>query len=578
MSEEIINEQKNINPIQYVKLSEYAKVQGIPYRTAFDWWNQKKLKGYQNSKGSIFIEKGSITNNDNSKNKLISQKYFMNMVNENSCLSNVANFIFGCNDESYKYVINIDYTDNIDIILDKTKLWLTRSFEAQIFQRLFPSNALPPEVKPEVINKNFLYSDIFINNIIEQIKDKHICLILASKAFKSLLKTSPFYKKEDNTFYNIPIIENMACLDRQSLPPGVGCFIDKTNFIDFYIKSMPFILEQDKKKYTLSTSYHSVIDNDVNIYRFYFTFGSCIIDKHPVDIIDEKIKSIYSNLSYRILSQLESHYYICAIFNALKVNNKLFELIRIRIERDKLIIDDLLEISFFDNKFVIKYDDAIPFRLASIENVLTMIKLYKNQIEQFDYLIKHNDEKEEHRTSDGILEILYSNMPQRSDIDCQSIRNSIFGQLLKSIDDSPIIRPNMSNIKLIPGGIIIGNISIDVDELNLNLTFTDLQDDAILFYLRTCSHAIVLIELYFKNKDVFMRVISACTLIKELHGEQLDSIIEIENILASILDSDISNITNKIKEYFMREKNKREEEVSHAISMLMSQNEEEEND
>lgn len=49
----------------YIKLSEYAKNNSITYRTAFNYWKQGMLKGYQNSKGSIFIEKEIGENNQN---------------------------------------------------------------------------------------------------------------------------------------------------------------------------------------------------------------------------------------------------------------------------------------------------------------------------------------------------------------------------------------------------------------------------------------------------------------------------------------------------------------------------------
>ena len=43
---------------KYIKLSDYAKNFSISYKTAYRYWKDKKLKGFQDSKtGTIFIEK-----------------------------------------------------------------------------------------------------------------------------------------------------------------------------------------------------------------------------------------------------------------------------------------------------------------------------------------------------------------------------------------------------------------------------------------------------------------------------------------------------------------------------------------
>lgn len=36
-----------------MKLSEYAKTYGITYRTAFRWWQQGQIKGFQKPSGTI---------------------------------------------------------------------------------------------------------------------------------------------------------------------------------------------------------------------------------------------------------------------------------------------------------------------------------------------------------------------------------------------------------------------------------------------------------------------------------------------------------------------------------------------
>jgi len=36
-----------------MKLSQYAKQQGISYRTAFRWWQAGQIKGYQALSGTI---------------------------------------------------------------------------------------------------------------------------------------------------------------------------------------------------------------------------------------------------------------------------------------------------------------------------------------------------------------------------------------------------------------------------------------------------------------------------------------------------------------------------------------------
>jgi len=53
-----------------MKLSDYAKKVGISYRTAWRWWKQGDLKGYQLPSGTIII-----TDEDNSKSDLIACIY-----------------------------------------------------------------------------------------------------------------------------------------------------------------------------------------------------------------------------------------------------------------------------------------------------------------------------------------------------------------------------------------------------------------------------------------------------------------------------------------------------------------------
>src|SRR5437879_76734 len=39
-----------------MKLSQYAKQQGISYSTALHWWHQGTLRGYQAASGTIIVE------------------------------------------------------------------------------------------------------------------------------------------------------------------------------------------------------------------------------------------------------------------------------------------------------------------------------------------------------------------------------------------------------------------------------------------------------------------------------------------------------------------------------------------
>jgi putative resolvase len=41
-----------------MKLSEYAKKYGITYRTAFRWWQQGQIKGFQKPSGTIIVTEG----------------------------------------------------------------------------------------------------------------------------------------------------------------------------------------------------------------------------------------------------------------------------------------------------------------------------------------------------------------------------------------------------------------------------------------------------------------------------------------------------------------------------------------
>lgn len=42
----------------YMKLSQYAKQQGISYRTAFRWWQAGQIQGYQAPSGTIIVTEG----------------------------------------------------------------------------------------------------------------------------------------------------------------------------------------------------------------------------------------------------------------------------------------------------------------------------------------------------------------------------------------------------------------------------------------------------------------------------------------------------------------------------------------
>ena len=41
-----------------MKLSEYARKYGITYRTAFRWWQNGQIKGFQKPSGTIIVTEG----------------------------------------------------------------------------------------------------------------------------------------------------------------------------------------------------------------------------------------------------------------------------------------------------------------------------------------------------------------------------------------------------------------------------------------------------------------------------------------------------------------------------------------
>src|SRR5260370_14906977 len=41
-----------------MKLSQYAKMVGVTYRTAFRWWQNGQVKGYQTPSGTIVVTEG----------------------------------------------------------------------------------------------------------------------------------------------------------------------------------------------------------------------------------------------------------------------------------------------------------------------------------------------------------------------------------------------------------------------------------------------------------------------------------------------------------------------------------------
>lgn len=43
-----------------MKLSEYAKQQGISYRTAFRWWKAGQIPGYQAPTGTIIVQEPKV--------------------------------------------------------------------------------------------------------------------------------------------------------------------------------------------------------------------------------------------------------------------------------------------------------------------------------------------------------------------------------------------------------------------------------------------------------------------------------------------------------------------------------------
>src|SRR5260370_36819376 len=44
-----------------MKLSEYARKYGITYRTAFRWWQNGQIKGFQRPSGTIIVTEGEET-------------------------------------------------------------------------------------------------------------------------------------------------------------------------------------------------------------------------------------------------------------------------------------------------------------------------------------------------------------------------------------------------------------------------------------------------------------------------------------------------------------------------------------
>ena len=388
---------------EYIKLSEYAKFYEIPYRTAFDWWIKGKLRGYQNDKGSIFIEKDYVDNIDRQEDKLISQKYFMECIDNNKLLSCVANVIFGNSKNMHENQCNIDDTKNIDVILDKVNKFVINTFVTCIYDEI--CKIVDVE---NITNIDKSTTGIYINKIVEQIYNQNTKLILANRKFINVLQQTIFYKK-DSTFNNIPVLE----LQGGKLPndiDGFGLFINDTSLIDIYVRDMPCIVRtEDEIK--LSITYSATINPNIDIIPFCFT------DKTKNETIVGETEEIWkANLEFikSIIPQLESYYTLLVLLKSL-TNNKQVKnnLESIKIISNMLIIDDKIKINYSFDTFIVDYNNLQTRNIKNIEYVIMLIKLYIRGLEQFEYILKNKLTEYEIESIYTQQNISYTELPDK---------------------------------------------------------------------------------------------------------------------------------------------------------------------
>lgn len=175
----------------YIKLSEYAKLKDIPYRTAYEWFNNGKLNGKKDENGNILIE----SSNMGVDQSIISVAYFNNHVSNNFVLKNLADItISPPNEKMIKYQYHIEYTTQIDQILEQTTTYLKSSLTRAVFDCIC---SLKNMAKVEINN----ISEVQLNNT---------NIVLCNPSFVKATKISQQFKKiEENNIYCI-----YACPDR----------------------------------------------------------------------------------------------------------------------------------------------------------------------------------------------------------------------------------------------------------------------------------------------------------------------------------------------------------------------------
>lgn len=170
--------------MSYIKLSEYAKLKDIPYRTAYEWFNNGKLNGKKDENGNILIESSSIS----ADQSIMSITYFKNNVCNDFVLKNLSEITVCPPDEKMlQYQYSMDYTTQVDQILDRTTQYLKISLARAVFDCI---SSLKNIEKTEIQN---------INEV--QINETKIVLCNPSFFKIVAMTTEQFNKIEENNIY-----------------------------------------------------------------------------------------------------------------------------------------------------------------------------------------------------------------------------------------------------------------------------------------------------------------------------------------------------------------------------------------
>lgn len=554
---------------EYIKLSEYAKIYEVPYRTAFEWWQKGKIKGYQNDKGSIFIDKSYIETKNNHDAKLISQKYFQENIANDYFLSKTSEFIFGENNSTITYRYNIDMTQNIDIILEKTKQWLLNSFSQQVVEKLSGAKEIENE---EVVDEKFNYISSYINNILEFIKDKQISFIIVNDLFYQLLQNSPYYKIENNTFNNIPIVKNQR--SQAAVNEGYGVFIDREHFINFYIKNLPY-MKQNENKIVLSIDYNIKLDKDVNMYLFRFSSGRVVVGKDEVGLAEDSIEYVNNEFMNDISVKLENYYPLLILLKAFNNNGITYKAKDINFTKESILIDNKLNIQHMNGFFIIQYKDFKPLKFVSIENVILTVKFYCDQYITFEHILNHSFEV--NGSNDHTIEF-FSNDTKTKTRNIISMANNRINCLINIMSNMECFFEK--KIVFIKNGLLINDrIQIIVEDPGLAYSkFPYLLLDKEIFSTDTDSiqisrseHVIKLIETYERDIKIYANILYSIQLLYEKEGNSFIA----DNFLDIIFKDDIANIENNIMQYFQELQKNYDSEVKEAIKLLQQGDENE---